>query len=142
MTFVAQCATFVSFTVQLWMGTIGHHHAMCCFAFDHEDTPPPNRPAYVWVHGLCGVRHFHNRRWLVTEYFPPTTLLLGQRRDPTTLNPVGDTCTLEVQGPAASALLGYTPVPPVPPEINGTYQCPTKRGMQMGTFTLKQKVTK
>ncbi len=116
------------------MGTIGHHHATCCLSFGQVQPTPPDQPVFLFVNGECRVRHLHRRHIIYgLDANGPITLALC--RDSTIPAPELDCCTLTAVGPSTTGN-GYTPVPT---QMTGAYQCPTKAGMKTGTFSLKPK---
>ncbi|SRR6266403_5037710 len=129
----------------LFTGVVSHHHASCCLSFAPETTPPPDRAVFLTITGECRVRHFHQRR-AVFGWDSNGPILFGLCRDIMVMgsfeNPVPapdvDCCLFTAAGPSTPGN-GYTPMPT---QLTGTVQCPTKHGMKTGTFTLMPKGTK
>jgi len=129
----------------LFAGIVSHHRATCCLSFAPESMPPPDRAVFLTITGECRVPRFHRRR-AVFGWDSNGPILFGLCRDITVYGfvedpvpaPDVDCCLLAATGPSTPGN-GYAPMPM---QITGTYECPTKRGMKMGTFALKPQATR
>jgi cysteine-rich repeat protein len=114
---------------QLWDGIVGSRSATCCIAFSTEDTPPPDRPAFLNLQGRCVIPHFHGRRWVqgADENGAVRTLLCRRRN----LVTGRGCCDLTSTALSTTDPNGLTPTPTA---LTGAFVCPH----HSGTFTLSR----